>query len=59
MEGKGGIGGSALPGNGEWCESRVGASRGDGGQWLSSSMNLVTGSQNDGVALVPCGRGEG
>jgi hypothetical protein len=28
-------------------------------RWLSSSMNLVTGSQNDGVALVPCGRGEG
>jgi hypothetical protein len=31
MEGKGGIGGSALPGIGERRESRVGASHGGGG----------------------------
>jgi hypothetical protein len=58
MEGKGGIGSSALPGIGERHERRVGASHGGGGQWLSSSMTSVTGSQNDGATLVRCGRGE-
>jgi hypothetical protein len=33
MEGKGGIGGSALPGVGERRESLVGASRGGDGRW--------------------------
>jgi hypothetical protein len=45
MEGKGGIGGSALPGVRERRQSRVGASRGGGDRW-AASMDSVTGGND-------------